>query len=53
MQADVSHVATGFKSVLLKPFAPFFRKKPAGAVVPIVVSGAPHAYKVSQNVLKH
>lgn len=53
MQADVSHVATGFKSVLLKPFAPFFRKKHAGAVVPIVVNGAPHAYKVSQNVLKH
>jgi hypothetical protein len=53
MQADVSHVATGFKSVLLKPFAPFFRKKHAGAVVPIAVSGAPRQYKVSQNVIKH
>ena len=53
MQADVSHAATGFKSVMLKPFAPFFRRKHAGAAVPIAVSGAPHAYKVSQNVLKH
>jgi hypothetical protein len=53
MQADVSHAATGFKSVLLKPFVAFFRKKHAGAVVPIAVSGAPHRYKVSQNVIKH
>lgn len=53
MEADVSHVATGFRSMLLKPLAPFFRKKHAGAVVPITVTGAPHAYKVSQNVLKH
>lgn len=53
MQADVSHVATGFKSMLLKPFAPFFRKKHAGAVVPIAVTGAPHQYKVSQNVISH
>ena len=53
MQADVSHVTTGFKSVLLKPFAPFFRRKQAGAVVPIAISGAPHQYKVSQNVMRY
>jgi hypothetical protein len=53
MQADVSHVATGFTSMLLKPFAPFFRRKHAGAVVPIAVTGAPHQYKVRQNVISH
>ena len=53
MQADVSHIGTGFKSILLKPLSPFFRKKRAGAVVPIAVTGAPHAYKVSQNIMKH
>jgi hypothetical protein len=52
MDADVSHIATGFKSALLKPFAPFFRRKHAGAAVPIAVSGAPHHYKVTQNILK-
>ena len=52
MEADVSHVTTGFKSVLLKPFAPFFRKKHGGSVVPIRITGAPHRYKVAQNVLK-
>lgn len=52
MDADLSHVTTGFKSVLLKPFAPFFRKKHAGAVVSIEVTGAPHQYRVSQNVIK-
>jgi len=53
MQADISHAATGFKSVLLKPLAPFFRKKHEGAQVPIAISGAPHQYKVSQNVVGH
>lgn len=51
MQADVSHVTTGFKSVLLKPFAPFFRKKQAGASVPIRVTGMPNHYKVGQNII--
>jgi hypothetical protein len=51
MQADLSHAVTGFKSWLLKPFAPFFRKKNAGAVVSIAVTGRPRHYKVSQNVL--
>ncbi len=51
MQADISHTATGFKSVLLKPLAPFFKKKKAGAVVPIAVTGGPGHYSVSQNIL--
>ena len=32
MDSDISHVATGFKSLLLKPLIPFFRKDNAGAV---------------------
>jgi len=51
MESDISHAATGFKSVLLKPLAPFFKRKHAGAVVPIAVTGGPGDYKVSQNLL--
>lgn len=51
MDSDISHAATGFKSVLLKPLAPFFKRKRAGGVVPIAVTGVPHAYTVSQDVL--
>jgi hypothetical protein len=51
MQSDVSHAATGFKSILLKPLIPFFKKQKAGAVVPIEVSGKPGSYKVSQDLL--
>ena len=50
LQSDISHMATGFKSILLKPLAPFFRKKNAGAVVPIVVTGAPGTYKVAADL---
>jgi hypothetical protein len=51
MQADVSHAATGFKSIILKPLIPFFKKKQAGAVVPIAVTGKPGGYQVTQNLL--
>ncbi|HWG20853.1 MAG TPA: hypothetical protein VG225_10005 [Terracidiphilus sp.] len=49
--ADLSHDATGFKSFLLKPLAPFFRRKKAGAVIPIAVTGQPGHYKVTQNIM--
>lgn len=49
-QADIAHDATGWKSILLKPLAPFFRKKKAGAVIPIAVTGTPGHYKVTQNI---
>lgn len=52
MQSDVSHTATGLKSFLLKPLAPFFKKQGAGAVIPIAVYGKPGSYKVGQDVLK-
>ncbi len=51
MQSDVSHATTGFKSFLLKPLIPFFKKQKAGAVVPIVVTGKPGSYKVDQDLL--
>jgi len=50
MDTDISHTSTGFKSLLLKPLAPFFKKKNAGAVIPIAVTGLPGKYKVSQNL---
>jgi hypothetical protein len=50
MQSDISHTATGFKSFLLKPLAPFFRKKNAGAVIPIAVTGSPGHYQVMQDL---
>jgi hypothetical protein len=51
MQSNVSHAETGFKSFLLKPLIPFFKKQKAGAVVPIVISGKPGSYKVGQDLL--
>jgi hypothetical protein len=50
MDTDISHATTGFKSFLLKPLAPFFAKKNAGAVISIAVTGLPGHYKVSQNI---
>lgn len=50
MDTDISHTSTGFKSFLLKPLAPFFKKKNAGAVIPIAVTGLPGHYKVSQDL---
>ncbi len=50
MDTDISHTATGFKSFLLKPLAPFFKKKSAGAVVPIAVVGGPGHYQVAQDI---
>jgi len=50
MDSDISHAATGFKSFLLKPLAPFFKKKNAGALVPIAVTGTPGHYQVTQNL---
>ncbi len=51
MESDASHVTTGWKSLLLKPLAPLFRKGGSAAVVPIAITGSPGAYKVTQNIL--
>jgi hypothetical protein len=53
MQSDISHVTTSFKSVLMKPLIPFFKKGNSGAVIPIAITGSPHRYKVTQNLLHH
>ena len=51
MKSDISHATTGFKSFLLKPLAPFFKSRHAGAVIPIAVTGGPGQYKVSQDIM--
>jgi hypothetical protein len=51
MDADVSHAETGFKSALLKPLAPFFKRRKTGAIVPVAVTGVAHQYKIDQNLL--
>jgi hypothetical protein len=50
MESDISHVTTGFKSMLLKPLAPLFARKHAGAVIPIAITGRSGNYKVTQNI---
>jgi AsmA-like C-terminal region len=43
MQASLSKAAGGIKSVLLLPLDPFFKKKNAGAVLPVKITGSyPH-----------
>jgi len=51
LEKGISHAATGWKAALLKPLTPFFRHKPAGAVVPIAVTGTAANPKVGQDLL--
>ena len=39
MDAKVSQMTTGYKTILLKAADPFFKKQGAGAVIPIKISG--------------
>ncbi|MFP5226416.1 MAG: AsmA-like C-terminal region-containing protein [Acidobacteriota bacterium] len=50
MERSLSHAATGFKAVLLKPLSPFFKRKDAGAVLPITVTGTAEKPKVSADL---
>ena len=57
MQSDLSHVTTGWKSILLKPISPFFKhhtaaqpEGPRVTVVPIAITGS-HQFKVSSNLM--
>lgn len=43
LQAKLSETTTGFKSFLLKALDPFFKKKNAGAVIPIKIGGTREA----------
>ena len=49
-QAELSGDTTGFKSILLKPLDPFFKKHKHGAVIPIAVTGTPGHYKVTEDI---
>jgi hypothetical protein len=51
MESDISHAATGVKSILLKPLIPFFKKRNAGAKIPIAITGSPNQYKVNEDIL--
>jgi hypothetical protein len=51
MESDLSHATTGFKSFLLKPLSPFFKKKKAGAVLPIAVTGTSGHYSISEDLM--
>ena len=51
LQQDISHIATGWKSMLLKPLSPFFRHKGAGTVVSIAVTGTSRYPKLGLDVL--
>jgi len=45
MDAKLSHMVTGWKSILLKPIDPFFSKDGVGTEIPVKVTGtksAPH-----------
>jgi hypothetical protein len=39
MQASLSHVVGGWKSIFLKPVDPFFRKNGAGTELPVKITG--------------
>jgi AsmA-like protein len=51
LQKGLSHTSTGWKSVLLKPLAPFFRHKNAGTVISIAVTGTSQKPNLTQDVL--
>jgi len=51
LQRSLPHAVTGWKAVLLKPLAPFFRHKRAGAVVPIAVTGTAEQPRIGADLL--
>ena len=51
LQQDISHIATGWKSLLLKPLNPFLRHKGAGTVVSIAVTGTSQYPKIGLDLL--
>jgi len=51
LQRSLPHAVTGWKAVLLKPLAPFFRHRRAGAVVPIAVTGTAEQPRIGADLL--
>ena len=50
LQKGLSHAVTGWKAMLLKPLSPLFKKKNAGAVVPVVISGTTEKPKIGADL---
>jgi len=42
---------TGWKAMVLKPVSPFFKKKDAGAVVSVAITGKAKNPKIGEDVL--
>jgi hypothetical protein len=52
MEAKLSEMTTGFKSVLLKAIDPFFKKKGAGAEIPIKIQGTHDQPAIGLNLFR-
>jgi hypothetical protein len=50
-RSELSEMSTGFKSTLLKPFNGLFKKKHAGAVLPVYLQGTYHAPSVGLDLI--
>ena len=50
LEKGISHAVTGWRALLLKPLTPFFRKKDAGAVAPVAVTGTAANPKVGADL---
>jgi hypothetical protein len=51
MNSGISRATTGWKSALLKPFSPFFKRKHhSGSKLPITLTGTPGHYRVTQDI---
>jgi len=51
LERSISHAVTGWKAALLKPVSPFFKKKDAGAVVPVAITGTAKKPRIGEDVL--
>jgi len=51
LERGISHAVTGWKALLLKPVSPFFKKKDAGAVVAVAITGTAQKPKIGEDVL--
>jgi hypothetical protein len=51
-QRSLSNDTSGWKKVVLKPLAPLFRHKHAGAVVPIAITGNKQHYNIGTQLMK-
>jgi hypothetical protein len=50
-ESELSHMSGGFKSALLKPFNGLFKRKHAGAVLPVHLLGTYHAPEAGLDVM--